>query len=119
MAKLFPPKIVSANDLMDGDVVYLTAQDTWSRLITEAAIAQDEAAADTLLAKGEERQDLIVGAYLLDVAISGNGAPSPTHFREKYRLNGPSIDYMAPQKQSLAASAQVLADTQNTLSEGA
>lgn len=112
MAKAFPPKIVSANDLMDGDVVYLTAQSTWSRKITEAVIAPDEAAADSLLSKGEERQDLIVGAYLLDVAIGADGAPSPTHFREKYRLNGPSIDYLAPQKQNFAAQA-------NTLSEGA
>lgn len=115
MAKVFPPKIVSANDLMDGDVVYLTAQNTWSRQITEAVIAPDEAAADILLAKGEERQDLIVGAYLLDVAIGDDGTPSPTHFREKYRLNGPSIDYLAPQKQSFVAQS----NTQTTLSEGA
>lgn len=103
MAKAFIPKIVSANDLMDGDVVYLTEQFEWSRQITTAAIANDEAAADSLLAKGEERQDLIVGAYLLDVAIDDNGTPAPTHFREKYRLNGPSIDYLAPQSQNTHA----------------
>lgn len=115
MAKAFPPKIVSANDLMDGDVVYLTPQGTWSRQITDSAVAQDEPAADVLLAEGEKRQDLIVGAYLLDVAIGKDGAPSPTHFREKYRLNGPSIDYLAPQKQSFVAQP----NTQTTLSEGA
>lgn len=114
MAKAFIPKIVSANDLMDGDVVYLTTQNTWSRQITEAAIALDETAAAKLLSIGEKRQDLIVGAYLLDVAIADDGTPSPTHFREKYRLNGPSIDYLAPQKRSL-----VDAHTQHTLSEGA
>lgn len=115
MAKVFSPKIVSANDLMDGDVVYLSTLNTWSRLITEAAIAQDQAAADALLADGEKRQDLIVGAYLLDVAIGSDGTPSPTHFREKYRLNGPSIDYLAPQKQSLVDPASA----QHSLSEGA
>lgn len=105
MAKAFVPKIVSANDLMDGDVVYLTASHVWSRKITDALVATDEHEAEALLEKGEARQDLIVGAYLLDVAIAEDGTPSPTHFREKYRLNGPSIDYLAPQKQDFAGTA--------------
>lgn len=97
MAKPFAPKIVSANDLMDGDVVYLTDRNTWSRKISEAAIASDQAAADNLLVQGEARQDLIVGAYLVDIAFGEDELPHPTHFREKFRLNGPSIDYLAPQ----------------------
>ena len=98
MAKPFNSKIVSANDLMQGDVVYLTAGNSWSRDIADAAIARNEASAEALLAIGDARQDLIVGAYLLDVAIGSDGTPAPTHFREKYRLNGPSIDYLAPQR---------------------
>jgi hypothetical protein len=105
MAKAFVPKIVSANDLMEGDVVYLAAGHVWSRNIADALIASDEHEAEALLHKGEARQDLIVGAYLLDVAIAEDGTPSPTHFREKYRLNGPSIDYLAPQKQDFAGTA--------------
>lgn len=97
MAKPFAPKIVSANDLMDGDVVYLTGRETWSRKISEAAIAHDLEAADALLVQGEARQDLIVGAYLVDVALGKDKLPHPTHFREKFRLHGPSIDYLAPQ----------------------
>lgn len=97
MAKPFAPKIVSANDLMDGDVVYLTERNTWSRKISEATIANDEEAAVALLVRGEARQDLIVGAYLVDIALGEDKLPRPTHFREKFRLHGPSIDYLAPQ----------------------
>lgn len=97
MAKPFAPKIVSANDLMDGDVVYLTERNTWSRKISEASVAQDQESADALLIQGEARQDLIVGAYLVDIAIGDDKLPHPTHFREKFRLHGPSIDYLAPQ----------------------
>lgn len=97
MAKPFASKIVSANDLMDGDVVYLTGRNTWSRKISEAAIAHDQEAADVLLVQGEARQDLIVGAYLIDIFFGDDKLPQPTHFREKFRLHGPSIDYLAPQ----------------------
>ena len=41
--------IVSANDLMDGSVVYLTANGTWSRAIRDAALAESKTAADALL----------------------------------------------------------------------
>lgn len=102
MAKPFAPKIVSANDLMEGDVVYLTSRNTWSRKISEAAVAHDQEAADALLVQGEERQDLIVGAYLIDVAFGEDELPRPTHFREKFRLHGPSIDYLAPQSAQLS-----------------
>lgn len=120
MAKPFSLKIVSANDLMEGDVVYLTARNTWSRNIADAAIARDQAAADALLASGDARQDLIVGAYLLDVEIGSDGTPAPTHFREKFRLNGPSIDYLAPQKTARKINLTgAQTTTPNTHSEGA
>ena len=54
-------------------------------------------AADALLVRGEKRQDLIVGAYLVDIALGDDKLPRPTHFREKFRLYGPSVDYLAPQ----------------------
>nr|MCU0907105.1 DUF2849 domain-containing protein [Paracoccaceae bacterium] len=39
----FTPKIVTANALLEGDVVYLTADDRWSRRIEDAELIEDEA----------------------------------------------------------------------------
>ena len=36
MPKAFTPKVVTANDLLEGDVIYLTADDRWSRRLEEA-----------------------------------------------------------------------------------
>ena len=40
MSRPYSPKIVTANDLRIGDVVYLTADDHWSRAHHEAVGAQ-------------------------------------------------------------------------------
>ena len=42
MARQFTPKVVTANRLREGDVVYLTADDRWSALHTEAELIEDE-----------------------------------------------------------------------------
>lgn len=90
MAKPFKPQIVTANDLFEGDVVYFTAGGFWSRVISDAAVAQSKEDADSLLTRGEAQQSTIVGAYLADVAIGADGVPQPLHYREHRRTLGPS-----------------------------
>ena len=90
MAKLFKPKIISANDLFEGDVVYMNPGSGWTRKLAEAAIAHNAAEAETLLARAEPQQEKVVGPYLADVALDDDGRPFPTHFREKFRTRGPS-----------------------------
>ena len=47
MPRDFTPKVITANHLLEGDVVYLTADDRWTRyhaeaeLITEAMASHD------------------------------------------------------------------------------
>lgn len=89
MPKAFTPKIVTANDLLEGDVIYLTADDRWSRRLEEAEIIEDEAHAQLRLLDAERQQSTVVGAYLADVA-KGEHGPEPTHFREAFRRTGPS-----------------------------
>ncbi len=89
MARAFTPKVVTANDLLEGDVIYLTADDQWSREFSEAEILTDEADAQLRLLEAERQQDRVVGAYLADVAVGPDG-PEPTHFREDFRRTGPS-----------------------------
>ena len=38
MARKFTPKVVTANHLLEGDVIYLTADDRWTRLMCEAEL---------------------------------------------------------------------------------
>jgi hypothetical protein len=90
MAKPFQPKIVTANDLFEGDVIYLTADLNWSRDIDAAAVARDGDEADRLLAAGNAHYDQAVGPYLATVRLDDNGDPQPDHFREVFRTRGPS-----------------------------
>ncbi len=89
MPAKFTPKVVTANALLEGDVVYLTAADTWSRHLTEADVLTDEADAQIRLIDASARVNEVVGVYLADVA-SGQDGPKPTHFREAFRMRGPS-----------------------------
>ena len=89
MTRRFIPKVVTANLLREGDVVYLTADDRWSPHLHDAEMVEDEAHANLRLAQGSAQKLLIVGAYLADVKPGPNG-PEPTHFREEFRTRGPS-----------------------------
>ncbi|RPE71811.1 uncharacterized protein DUF2849 [Pacificibacter maritimus] len=88
MARPFTPKIVTANALLEGDVIYLSAQNTWVRDLSDAALfdQQDEAEARLAFAA---KDGMIVGAYLVD-AVQGENGPEPVHFREDFRRTGPS-----------------------------
>lgn len=89
MARGFTPKIVTANDLREGDVIYLTEDDQWSRDLKDAELIEDEAHADIRLIFASQQADRVVGAYLAD-AKSGASGPEPVHFRETFRSRGPS-----------------------------
>ena len=88
MSKSFTPKVVTANDLLKGDVIYQTAND-WTRDLADAEILTDEAHADLRLIEGSQQIADVVGVYLMDIALDGT-APQTTHFREAFRAKGPS-----------------------------
>ena len=82
-------QIVTASDLLQGDVVYQTADDCWSRHLAQAELITDEAHAQIRLLDADRQQDKIVGAYLAKVA-PGQTGPDTLHFREDFRATGPS-----------------------------
>lgn len=88
MSKPFTPKVVTANHLLAGDVVYQTATG-WTRDLTQAEILTDEADADLRLIDASQQTGVVVGVYLADIALH-DGVPTPTHFRETFRATGPS-----------------------------
>ncbi|MFD1344572.1 DUF2849 domain-containing protein [Litorisediminicola beolgyonensis] len=89
MPRSFTPKVVTGNALVEGDVIYLAADDSWTRELAGAEVLTDEAHAQVRLLEAERRQSEIVGAYLADVTPRPGGA-KPTHFREAFRATGPS-----------------------------
>ncbi|KQI73079.1 sulfite reductase [Loktanella sp. 5RATIMAR09] len=89
MPRSFTPKVVTANALLEGDAVWLTEADTWTRDIREAEYITDEAHADIRLLEAQARKHEIAGAYLAE-ATAGAKGPEPTHFREAFRTRGPS-----------------------------
>ncbi|HMN70681.1 MAG TPA: DUF2849 domain-containing protein [Rhodoblastus sp.] len=86
------PAILFANDLLDGDVVFLGAYG-WTRNPAEASIATTQAEADALLSAGESyaARNEVVDVYLAEVALDSLGRPTPKHFRERFRTLGPSV----------------------------
>lgn len=89
--KIVLPAILLANDLLDGDVVFRTANG-WSRDPREALVAEDEATALRLEAEAKaafERKE-VVDAYLVDITRDEAGLPVPNHFRERFKIKGPS-----------------------------
>ena len=89
MSRPFTPKVVTANALLEGDAVWLTEDDRWSRDISEAELIEDEAHGAIRLLDAQTRADEVVGAYLADARMGRTG-PEPVHFREAFRTRGPS-----------------------------
>ncbi|WP_102109233.1 DUF2849 domain-containing protein [Oceaniglobus roseus] len=89
MSRQFTPKVVTANALLEGDAIWLTEDDRWSRDIREAELIEDEAHAQLRLLQAQSQPDVAVGAYLADAAKGATG-PEPVHFREAFRTRGPS-----------------------------
>ncbi len=89
MSRIFTPKVVTANALLEGDVVWLTEDDRWTRRMDEAELIEDEAHAELRLLHADSLAHEVVGADLVDAKRGPNG-PEPTHFRETFRTRGPS-----------------------------
>ena len=89
MARAFSPKVITANALIEGDVIYFSASDTWTRELAQAEVLTDEAHAELRLLEAKARQAEAVGVYLAEVSSDGP-RPEPAHFREDFRRRGPS-----------------------------
>lgn len=82
-------KVITANALLEGDVIYWTPAGTWARDLAQAEVFEDEAVADEQMLFAAAQSSVAVGVYLMPVALV-DGVPTPTHFRETFRTRGPS-----------------------------
>jgi len=83
--------LLLANDLRTGLTVYMTSENTWSTERTDALRLDNSADAERLLGVATEsvRRNVVVDPYLVDATENS----SPTHIRERIRVDGPTINY--------------------------
>lgn len=85
-------KILTANRVSDGDVVFFGRDHQWSLKISEALYAQGESDLQLLeeqLALAESGTD-VTDAYVFDAELV-EGALRPKHIRERIRTLGPTV----------------------------
>jgi hypothetical protein len=89
MSQAFTPSVLTANDLLEGNVVYLAATGGWTRRLRDARLFTEAELASAALAQAQAKPESLVGAYLAPARMGENG-PEPAHFREAFRARGPS-----------------------------
>ncbi|MGG7568279.1 DUF2849 domain-containing protein [Rhodovulum sp. DZ06] len=93
MARIKRPVIVSANHLLTGETIYLSAEG-WSTNIADARIGQPDDA-DAMLARAKAEGGIAVGPEVSEVIVTDAGA-EPAHRRERIRRDGPTVGKLNP-----------------------
>ena len=88
MAKQFHPTVLTANNLIEGNSVFLAAEG-WHKDLSKALVAVTPEQAAELEALGHRHVSAneVVGPYLVEVAL-GDSAPVPLLRRERIRAAG-------------------------------
>lgn len=83
-------KVITANSLQLGLVVYLAQDGSWTEDLSSAAIFEGEAAM-AALATAQAQETLVVGPYLMDVETDTDVTPDGRgRLREEIRKKGPT-----------------------------
>lgn len=85
-------QVLTANRLIDGEVVYLAADDAWVEVLSAARVfeTKDDAEASLVVGAQAERDQKIVHAYLFDIKRTVTGM-KPVKQREIIRAAGPTV----------------------------
>lgn len=97
MAKTFRPTVFTANDLIEGDSVYLGVEG-WVCDIASAAVAQsaEEAVALEARAMQGEHENLVVGVYGVEVSLE-TGRAWPLLRREQIKASRATTIAVGPE----------------------
>jgi hypothetical protein len=89
------PKVISANRLADGIVVYAGRDGSWFERLSQAKIfaSKAEAEAGLLIAQNDAKRNLIVEPVVVEVTEDASGLRAVT-LREAIRARGPTIDFL-------------------------
>jgi hypothetical protein len=83
-------KVLTANRLTDGAVIYLNQSGDWTRDLDQALRLEGEAAA-AALARAETQPQHLVGPYLIDADAAG--PVGRERLRETIRRGGPTVGH--------------------------
>lgn len=85
-------KILTANLLKGGDVVYWSVDGTWSTTLASALVLPTDEQGESALEAAEQAggEAVVVGPYLMDVALE-EGRIVPLGQREVIRAKGPTV----------------------------
>lgn len=103
-----PAKVVTANRLDDGLVVFLDPEGGWTLDIATARILDDDELDDALAyGKAQDEARIILDPYAVDVEVT-DGVAVPVRLREKIRAErGPTIAYGEAERAELVARGEV------------
>lgn len=95
-------KVVTANRLIDGLVVFVGPGPDWVTEIDRAVVLEDGRALDAALEFGADEvlARKILDPYAIDVTVA-DGSAVPTRLRERIRAIGPSVDYGEAERRRL------------------
>jgi Protein of unknown function (DUF2849) len=85
-------RILTANMLRNGLVVFLNRDHQWSEAVDEATLARNDDEAEILVETGikDKLANLIVDPYLVDVLVEDDKI-KVAHIRERIRTLGPTV----------------------------
>jgi hypothetical protein len=104
-----PAKVVTANDLRDGTVVFLAADGGWTHDVASARVLEDGGGLDAAMAhaRAEAEARIVVEPYPIDVTVAA-GVPVPERLRERIRADrGPTVAYGDAERARLSGSRHV------------
>ena len=83
-------KILTANYLLSGKVIYLNSEKKWIENSANAAVFDNQEDADNALTFAETQINKLQSAYLIDVVLTSDGTPMPISNQELIRAAGPT-----------------------------
>ena len=88
-------KVVTANALAVGNVVFLGTNETWVTDLDAAVIYPDAMSAEAgmTLARRDAAASIIVEPFIADTGLGADGRPAMT-MRDSIRAHGPTIRYL-------------------------
>lgn len=88
------PQALTANNLREGYVVWLTEAMEWSADYADVFLSEDDDVIEKMRAQGaaDDLANLVTGVYFIDVDPATG---LPARYRERFRVKGPSYDTAA------------------------
>ncbi len=88
------PKMITANELRDGYVVFLGPNGVWVRTVEGGQLFAEGPELDQAKVYAQAQHDarIVVEPYVIDIVVR-DGAPVPEKLKERIRAKGPTVDY--------------------------